>query len=162
MYQGIMGQMSKHLRLLVTGLRRQVTHRLVPAFVAVVAVVTVASLVSAAEIAGPQATTTMSEMMTRIVQPSSDAVFYVSRTPPKTDADWRQLENQTLMLAESANLLLMPGYVQAQEQWLRDSLLMRNAAVAAYKAAQTKDLAALEELNNALYESCENCHMGTR
>jgi cytochrome c556 len=46
--------------------------------------------------------------------------------------------------------------------WLRDSLLMRNAAVAAYKAAQTKDLAALEGLNNALYESCESCHMATR
>lgn len=154
--------MSKHLRLVVAGLRRQATHGVVPAFAAVAGIVMIASLVSAAEIAGPQATTTMSEMMTRIVQPSSDAVFYVSRTPPQTDADWRQLENQTLMLAESANLLLMPGYVQAQEQWLRDSLLMRNAAVAAYKAAQAKDLMALEELNNALYESCENCHMATR
>jgi hypothetical protein len=121
-----------------------------------------ATLVSAADSASPQATTNLSEMMTRIVQPSSDAVFYVARTPPQTDEDWRRLESQTLMLAESANLLLMPGYVQAQEQWLRDSLLMRNAAVAAYKAAQTKDLAALEELNNALYESCENCHMATR
>ncbi len=119
-------------------------------------------LVSAADLASPHATTNLSEMMTRIVQPSSDAVFYVARTPPQTDEDWRRLENQTLMLAESANLLLLPGYVQAQEQWLRDSLLMRNAAVAAYKAAQNKDLAALEELNNALYESCENCHMATR
>jgi len=128
----------------------------------VLGVAMAATLVSAAEIAAPQATTTMSEMMTRIVQPNSDAVFYVSRTPPQTDEDWRRLENQTLMLAESANLLLMPGYVQAQEQWLRDSLLMRNAAVAAYNAAQTKDLATLEELNNVLYESCENCHMATR
>jgi len=154
--------MSQQFRCAVTGLQRQVRHRLVPGVAAVVGIVMAATLVSAAEIAVPQATTTMSEMMTRIVQPSSDAVFYVLRTPPQTDADWRQLENQTLMLAESANLLLMPGYVQAQEQWLRDSLLMRNAAVAAYRAAQTKDLAALEELNNALYESCENCHMATR
>lgn len=128
----------------------------------VLGVAMAATLVSAADSASPQATTNLSEMMTRIVQPSSDAVFYVSRNPPQTDEDWRRLENQTLMLAESANLLLMPGYVQAQEQWLRDSLLMRNAAVAAYQAAQTKDLAALEELNNALYESCENCHMATR
>ena len=130
----------------------------------VLGVVMATTLVSAADSdsASPQATTNLSEMMTRIVQPSSDAVFYVARTPPQTDEDWRRLENQTLMLAESANLLLLPGYVQAQEQWLRDSLLMRNAAVAAYKAAQNKDLAALEELNNALYESCENCHMATR
>jgi hypothetical protein len=128
----------------------------------VLGVVMAATLVSAADSASPQATTNLLEMMTRIVQPSSDAVFYVSRTPPQTDEDWRRLENQALILAESANLLLMPGYVRAQEQWLRDSLLMRNAAVAAYKAAQTKDLAALEELNNALYESCENCHLATR
>jgi hypothetical protein len=128
----------------------------------VLGVVIAANLVSAADSASPQATTNLSEMMTRIVQPSSDAVFYVARTPPQTEEDWRRLESQTLMLAESANLLLMPGYAQAQEQWLRDSLLMRNAAVAAYKAAQTKDLLALEELNNALYESCENCHMATR
>lgn len=132
----------------------------------VLGVVMATTLVSAADSdsdsASPQATTNLSELMTRIVQPSSDAVFYVARTPPQTGEDWRRLESQTLMLAESANLLLMPGYVQAQEQWLRGSLLMRNAAVAAYKAAQTKDLAALEELNNALYESCENCHMATR
>ncbi|MDP2283675.1 MAG: hypothetical protein Q8L06_06010 [Pseudohongiella sp.] len=116
----------------------------------------------AADNTAPQASATMSELMTRIVQPSSDAVFYVSRTPPQTDEDWRQLENKTLMLAESANLLLIPGYAQAQEQWLRDSLLMRDAAVAAFNAAKTKDLPALEELNNALYESCENCHTATR
>lgn len=116
----------------------------------------------AADNTAPQASASMSELMTRIVQPTSDAVFYVSRTPPQSDDDWRQLENNTLMLAESANLLLIPGYVQAQEQWLRDSLLMRDAAVAAFKAAQAKDLPALEELNNALYESCENCHTATR
>jgi hypothetical protein len=151
-------QSSLTVARVLTGIRR------FPSFgiAVVLGVVMAATLVSAADSASPQATTNLSEMMTRIVQPSSDAVFYVSRTPPQTDEDWRRLENQTLMLAESANLLLMPGYVQAQEQWLRDSLLMRNAAVAAYKAAQTKDLAALEELNNALYESCENCHMATR
>lgn len=142
----------------LTGIRRSPSFRIA----VVLGIVMAATLVSAADSASPQATTNLSEMMTRIVQPSSDAVFYVSRTPPQTDEDWRRLENQTLMLAESANLLLMPGYVQAQEQWLRDSLLMRNAAVAAYKAAQTKDLAALEGLNTALYESCENCHMATR
>lgn len=154
--------MSKQIRLAVARLQTKARHAPGLVFAFVTGLVMAASLVSAAETAAPHATTSMSEMMTRIVQPSSDAVFYVSRTPPQTDEEWRQLENQTLILAESANLLLMPGYLQAQEQWLRDSLLMRNAAVAAYKAAQTKDLAALEELNNALYESCENCHVATR
>lgn len=109
-----------------------------------------------------QATAGMSELMTRIIQPTSDAVFYVSRFPPEDDSAWREMENQTLMLAESANLLLMPGYSQASEQWLRDTLLMRDAAVAAWEAAQARDLEALMDLNGALYESCESCHSATR
>lgn len=118
--------------------------------------------VMAADSAALQATTSMSELMTRVVQPTSDAVFYVSRTPPETDEDWRHLENQSLMLAESANLLLIPGYVREQEQWIADSLLMRDAAVAAYEASKNKDLFALEELNGVLYESCESCHNAAR
>lgn len=109
-----------------------------------------------------QATADMSALMTRIIQPASDAVFYVSRFPPEDEAAWREMENQTLMLAESSNLLLVPGYAQASEQWLRDTLLMRDAAVAAWEAAKAKDLEALMDLNGALYESCESCHSATR
>lgn len=116
----------------------------------------------AAESASPQALASMSELMTRVIQPTSDAVFYVSRTPPESDEDWRRLENQTLMLAESANLLLIPGYVRDQPQWFTDTLLMREASVAAYNAARNRDLMALEDLNGALYESCESCHNATR
>ena len=112
--------------------------------------------------AQPQATTTMSELMARIIQPNSDAVFYVSRFPPETDAAWRELENKIVMLAESANLLLIPGYSRDSEQWLRDSILMRDASVKAFSAARARDLDALMELNNDLYESCESCHEATR
>lgn len=115
-----------------------------------------------AEESSPQATASMSELMTRIVQPTSDAVFYVSRFPPEDDTAWRELENKALMLAESANLLLIPGYAQAQQQWVRDALMMRDASVRAVKAAQAKDLDALMDLNNDLYESCESCHTATR
>lgn len=109
-----------------------------------------------------RATASMAELMTRIIQPTSDAVFYVSRFPPEDDAAWQDMESKTLMLAESANLLLLPGYVQAQDQWLRDTLLMRDAAMAAWEAAKAKDIDALMDLNGALYESCESCHNATR
>jgi hypothetical protein len=115
-----------------------------------------------AQSSAPQATASMSDLMTRMVQPLSDAIFYVSRTPPDSDAAWRELENRALMLAESANLLLIPGYVQPGEQWLRDALTMRDASVAAFQAASGRDLDALMDLNNDLYESCESCHTATR
>jgi len=135
-------------------------------FAASMMVLVVSGLVAArlmsAEESSPQATASMSELMTRIVQPTSDAVFYVSRFPPEDDTAWRELENKALTLAESANLLLIPGYVQPQQQWLRDALLMRDASVRAVRAAQARDLDALMDLNNDLYESCESCHTATR
>jgi hypothetical protein len=110
----------------------------------------------------PRATASMHELMTAIIQPTSDAVFYISRTPPQDDADWLALERQTLMLAESANLLLIPGYRVGTEQWIRDSLLMRDASVRAYQAAKSRDMDTLIDLNNDLYMSCENCHDAIR
>ena len=122
--------------------------------------VTSTSLLAADEV--PQAVADMSELMTRIIQPTSDAVFYISRFPPEDDAAWRELENKTLMLAESANLLLISGYKRSTEQWLLDTLLMRDASIRAWQAAKEQDMDALVELNNDLYTSCENCHAATR
>ena len=120
-------------------------------------------IVSAAAAApGPRAVADMDALMTRIIQPASDAVFYISRNPPADDAQWREMERQTLILAESANLLLLPGYTAGSEQWMQDTALMRDAAVRAWRAARQRDLDALVELNNDLYTSCENCHMATR
>lgn len=110
----------------------------------------------------PRAVADMNALMTRIIQPASDAVFYISRNPPADDAEWREMERQTLTLAESANLLLMPGYSVSSEQWAQDTASMREAAVRAWQAAQQRDVDALIDLNNDLYTSCENCHMATR
>jgi hypothetical protein len=101
-------------------------------------------------------------LMLKIIQPGSDAVFYISRNPPQSDADWEQLEATVLMLAESANLLMLPGYARDQLQWINESKLLRDASAAAYNAARTKNLSALEELNNDLYSSCESCHEAYR
>lgn len=110
----------------------------------------------------PRATTTMLEMMNRIILPASNAVFYAASELPDTDEGWRELENHALVLAESANLLLIEGYRQESEQWLTDTLLMRDASVRAFEAAQARDEDALIDLNNDLYESCESCHNATR
>jgi hypothetical protein len=118
--------------------------------------------VMAADSSPLQATTSMAEMMNRIVRPTSDAVFYVASEAPDSDAGWQDLENKALTLAESANLLMMPGYVRADERWAQDVLLMKEAALAAFEAAKNRDVPLLEELGNTLYESCESCHTATR
>ena len=105
---------------------------------------------------------TMSELMVDIIYPSSDAVFYITSRAPKTDAEWLTLQGQTLMLAESANLLMMPARARGREQWIKDAKLMLDAGNAAFKAAKAKDLPALEALSDQLYESCVTCHKNFR
>src|SRR6185437_12558692 len=96
---------------------------------------------------------TMGQLMINIIYPTSDAIFYVERTPPKTQVEWNALANQALMLAESGNLLMMPGRARDQGNWIKDAKLMVDAGAAAYKAAQAKDMAGIVAVNDKLYAS---------
>jgi hypothetical protein len=119
---------------------------------------------SAAPKMGPtyQAAGTMSDLMVKIIYPASDAVFYITTRQPKTEAEWGELQGKTLALAESANLLMMPGRARDQDRWMQDSQLMLDAGIAAFRAAKRKDLAALEAVNDQLYTSCTSCHQHYR
>jgi hypothetical protein len=100
--------------------------------------------------------------MVRIIYPASDAVFYVTTRTPKTEVEWNELEGKALMLAESANLLAMPGRARDQDRWMKDSALLLEAGTAAFKAARRRDVEALAGLNDALYASCVTCHQHYR
>ena len=52
----------------------------------------------------------------------------------------------------------MPAHMRDEKQWPADVKLLRDAASAAYKAAKAKDVAALDALNDQLYQSCVQCH----
>jgi hypothetical protein len=105
---------------------------------------------------------TMSDLMVHMIYPTSDAIFYVTSRAPKTDAEWADLQAKTLTLAESANLLMMPGRARDQDRWMKDAKLMLDVGNAAFKAAKAKDLTALEALSDQLYESCVTCHKNYR
>jgi hypothetical protein len=115
----------------------------------------------------PAATTprpigTMSELMVHLIRPASDAVFYITSRTPTTEAEWGTLQAQTLLLAESGHLLLMPSRARGRAQWLTDATLMLEAGRKAFAAATAKDVAALEALNDELYQSCVTCHQHFR
>ena len=100
--------------------------------------------------------------MVRIIYPSSDAIFYITTRTPTTEAEWGELQGKALALAESANLLMLPGRARDQDQWMGDAKLMLDAGRAAFRAARAKDVAALEALNDQLYTSCTSCHQHYR
>ena len=80
------------------------------------------------------------------------------RSPPQTEAEWNVIRMQALMLAESGNLLMMPGRARDQDRWIKDAKMMVDAGAAAYKAALKKDMNAILALNDQLTESCVTCH----
>ena len=118
------------------------------------------------QIASPRPPTrnvgTMSDLMVKIIYPASDALFYIESRTPKTDSEWTALEGQALMVAESANLLMMPGRARDQKQWMADAKLMLDAGADAVAAAKKKDVEAIAALSDRLMESCTACHKNYR
>ena len=109
-----------------------------------------------------QPASTMSELMVKIIYPASDAIFYITTREPKTQVEWEELQGKALAVAESANLLMMPGRARDQDRWMDDAKLMLDAGRAAFRAAKAKDVAALDALNDQLYTSCTSCHQHYR
>jgi cytochrome c553 len=103
-----------------------------------------------------------SDLMINIFYPLGDEVFYIGRNPPQNDKEWNAYEGRMLILAEAGNLLMMPGRARDQGRWMRDARLMVDAGVAALQAAKARDVAALEKLNDQLYNACVICHQDYR
>ena len=105
---------------------------------------------------------TVEELMVQIVYPYSDAVFYITTRIPDSDHAWVELQAKTLALAESANLLMMPGRARDQDRWMKDSKLLLDAGTAAFRAAKRKDVEALDALSEELLTACITCHQDYR
>jgi cytochrome c556 len=115
-----------------------------------------------AQAPAPRAIGSMSQLMIDVVYPTSNAIFYIERTPPKTEVDWELVRTNALTLAESANLLMMPARARDNDKWMADAKLLLEAGSAAYKAAVAKDMAGILALNEELNTACVQCHMDYR
>ena len=111
---------------------------------------------------GAKAVGTMSELMIDVIYPTSNAVFYLFREPPKNQVEWDNFKTQALTLAESANLLMMPSRARDQDRWMADAKLLWDVGNKAYRAAQAKNLDAVLALNDELNTACVTCHMDYR
>lgn len=98
------------------------------------------------------------QIMLAVTIPASETVFNAAAEPPTTDDQWVSVERAALMLAESGNLLLVPGRAVDEGEWSRFSHMLIDTAAQAYAAAQAKDIDGVSEAGNAIYEACEGCH----
>jgi hypothetical protein len=118
---------------------------------------------------------TVNEVMIGIIYPSSNIVFAAQSEDPEAPSDdfsfdyyggWVQVESAAIAVAESANLLTIPGRLCANgtpppvdaEDWLGWVEDMRTSGIAAYDAAKSQSQEALTEITDQLATSCSSCH----
>jgi cytochrome c5 len=96
--------------------------------------------------------------MMGIIEPSSGVVFGSAGDTPQKPEQWIAVENGALMLAESANLLMIGGRARNEVAWTQWATALRDTSETAMKAARAKDAAAIETASDEIYQACRGCH----
>ena len=81
-------------------------------------------------------------------------------------AGWQAVENNALAVSETANLLTIPGRVCEngrpvpldREDFRKFAAGLADAGLAAYKAAQSKNLDAMVDVSGTVSDACAACH----
>ena len=127
----------------------------------------------------------LNQLMRGVLYPAANVVFFAQADNPgdvkpipghdpsmatdpltSTFGGWLAIENAALALAESANLLSIPGRSCANgvptptndPAWAMFVQDLRDASMKAYKAAQAKDQDKMIDLSETLSAACAGCH----
>jgi hypothetical protein len=78
---------------------------------------------------------------------------------PKTDAEWKVVEDGAATVAQMTNVIMMPGYARAPEaEWNRYAQGVAKLAMQGKLAAEKHDAKALGEIGEQLDVACDACH----
>jgi hypothetical protein len=77
---------------------------------------------------------------------------------PKTDEEWIGIENAAVTLAETGNLLMLEGRARDTGDWRTASQALTDSSMLVLKAAEAKDVTALLDSGEKIYEACVMCH----
>ena len=106
---------------------------------------------------------TILELMESVITPTTNILWGVE--DPKTDEDWKPLEDAAIAVIASGTLMNLGGTGPNDNEWVKDpawrafSQIVTNAGIDALKAIRARDLEALFEAGNVLYPPCEACHL---
>ncbi len=127
----------------------------------------------------------LNQLMRGVLYPAANVVFFAQADDPgevkqipgrdpsmatdpltSTFGGWLAVENGALALAESANLLLIPGRVCSNGEpvpvkdpaWTIFVRQVRDTSMLAYKAAQAKDQEKMIAISEPLSAACAGCH----
>jgi hypothetical protein len=123
---------------------------------------------AAAPVAATTPVATVRQIMLGVTIPAATAVYEsvgtvisargIEETAPRNDEEWAQLATHAAMLAESGNLLMMPGRAIDTGDWVKMSSEMVAAAQAAVTAAEAKSTEGILDAGSKINTTCDNCH----
>src|SRR5687767_14406873 len=136
--------------------------------------------VSTAQAPAAKPESNLLQVMRAILFPNSNIIFDAQNEDPgapKKEAaaegkygnvygGWLAVENASLALSESANLLMLPGRLYGngkpvpltRPDWIKFVAELRTAGQAAYKAAQSKNQDNIVDAAGVVTEACAACH----
>ncbi len=111
--------------------------------------------------------TDMKQTMLWVLDPATDVIWDSAGSiitvegeqdlTPTTVEQWQHVVNSAAIVAETGNLLAMPGRARGDD-WLEYSKGLTEAGTLALEAAQNQDGAALFEAGGQIYLVCKACH----
>jgi hypothetical protein len=114
-----------------------------------------------------QPVTDIHHTMELILDPATDVIWDSAGTiitaegeqelAPTTDEGWHTVEQAAAVVAETGNLLMMPGRA-AGDDWVKYSGDLTEAGKLALQAARDQDSDALFDAGGRMYQVCLACH----
>ncbi len=99
------------------------------------------------------------QIMQGIIQPQQQAIAAAAKeTGPADDRAWRGVTLNGVLLQEAAELLKTSGRAKDQDAWAKDADALAAVGAAVQKAADAKDLAALQSASGGINATCQGCH----
>ncbi len=113
-------------------------------------------------------TLTMQELMLHVLEPAADGLWSTAgwvedrdgyrELYPTTDEGWEHVVASAAMVAESGNLLTLPGRALDNDAWMIYSEGLTQAGFRAMAAAATRNKEDLFQAGADIYSVCSACH----
>ena len=108
------------------------------------------------------------DLMSHVIDPNTDVVWAASGVvvdlqgehdlSPRTDAAWAKVRDAAAVVAESGNLLLLPGRLRPGKTWTDQARQLSTLGLAAMKAVDDRDKGAMLRIGGDIHDACEECH----
>ena len=99
------------------------------------------------------------QLMQGLIQPATAAIQDAGKDAgPQDNRAWRSVLLNALMIQEGGQLLEMGSRAKDQDGWIKAANALIDAGAAVQKAAQSRDVAALQTAASGLNGTCQGCH----